>query len=387
MPVNATRALALLALTVAVAACSDSPRAPTQPPATDPTSSPTPPPDLFTTADGIRFGVELVATNLDVPWAMSFAPDGRLFVTERPGRVRILDLAARTSQLALTLDGVFTQGEAGVLGLALDPAFATNRLVYLHYTAAAGGGAVNQLVRYREVNGQLGERAVLLDGIPGATIHDGGRLRFGPDGLLYMTAGDAANQNLAQDLASYAGKILRLTRDGASAPGNAFGSPVYSYGHRNPQGLDWHPVSGDLWASEHGATGNDEVNVIDSGANYGWPVIQGTASRFDMRTPITFFNPAIAPSGTSFYRGAQFPGFANDLFVATLRGRHLLRLRIDPTSPRRIASQERLLEDRYGRIRDVVSGPDGFLYFATNNRDGRGAPTTDDDRIARLIPR
>ena len=387
MPVNAARTFALLALTVAVAACSDPPRAPTQPPPTDPTPAPTPPPDVFTTADGIRFGVELVATNLDVPWAMAFAPDGRLFVTERPGRVRILDLAGRTSLLALTLDGVFTQGEAGLLGLALDPAFATNRLVYLHYTAAVGGGAVNRLVRYREVNGQLGERALLLDGIPGATIHDGGRLRFGPDGLLYLTAGDAANQNLAQDLASYAGKILRLTRDGASAPGNAFSSPVYSYGHRNPQGLDWHPVSGDLWASEHGATGNDEVNVIDSGANYGWPVIQANASRPDMRTPVTFFDPAIAPSGTSFYRGTQFPGFANDLFVATLRGTHLLRLRIDPASPRRIASQERLLEGRYGRIRDIIGGPDGYLYFATNNRDGRGSPTADDDRIARLVPR
>ena len=376
------------ALMVASAACSDSPRPPAQPaPDPAPAPTPTPPSEVFTTGDGIRFGVELVATNLEIPWAMAFAPDGRLFVTERPGRVRILDLAARTSQLAVTLDGVFTQGEAGLLGLALDPAFATNGLVYLHYTAAVGGSAVNRLVRYREVNGQLGERALLFDGVPGATIHDGGRLRFGPDGLLYMTAGDAANQGLAQDLASYAGKILRLTRDGASAPGNAFGSPLYSYGHRNPQGLDWHPVSGDLWASEHGNTGNDEINVIDSGANYGWPVIQGNGSRPDMRTPIAFFNPAIAPSGASFYRGAQFPGFANDLFVAALRGTHLLRLRIDPASPRRIAGQERLLEGRYGRIRDVITGPDGFLYFATNNRDGRGSPVADDDRIARLVPR
>jgi aldose sugar dehydrogenase len=380
-----SRALTLLgALTVAIAACSNPPPAPAPGPAPTPTPTPS---DVFTTADGVRFAVELVATNLEVPWAMAFAPDGRLFVTERPGRVRILDLAARSSQLALTLDGVFTQGEAGLLGLALDPAFATNGLVYLHYTAATGGSAVNRLVRYREVNGQLAERALLLDGIPGATIHDGGRLRFGPDGLLYLTAGDAANQNLAQDLASYAGKILRLTREGTSPTGNAFASPVYSYGHRNPQGLDWHPLSGDLWASEHGPTGDDEINVIDSGANYGWPVIQGNATRADMRTPITFFNPAIAPSGASFYRGAQFPAFANHLFVGTLRGTHLLRLRIDPAAPRRIAGQERLLEGRYGRIRDVISGPDGFLYFATNNRDGRGSPTAEDDRIARLVPR
>jgi glucose/arabinose dehydrogenase len=371
-------------LSVATAACSDDgPESPSAP------SPPTSPPgtDVFTTSDGVRFGVETMATNLDVPWAMAFAPDGRLIVTERPGRVHIIDFAARTTQLALTLDGVFTQGEAGLLGLALDPDFATNRLVYLHYTANTGGGAVNRLVRYREVNGLLGERALLLDGVPGATIHDGGRLRFGPDGLLYMTTGDAAAQGLAQDLASYAGKILRLTRDGASPAGNPFGSPVYSYGHRNPQGLDWHPSSGDLWASEHGPTGNDEINVIDSGANYGWPVIQGSASQPDMRAPVTFFNPAVAPSGASFYRGTRFPLFANNLFVATLRGTHLLRLRIDPASPRRLLGQERLLESRYGRIRDVVSGPDGYLYFATNNRDGRGSPTAEDDRIARLVPR
>ena len=378
-------ALTLLgALAVASAACSDPPRSPTQP---SPGPEPAPSAEVFTTSDGIRFGIEPIATNLEIPWAMAFAPDGRLFVTERPGRIRILDLSARSSQLALTLDGVFTQGEAGLLGLVLDPAFAANRLVYLYYTAAVGGGAVNRLVRYREVNGQLGERAVLFDGVPGATIHDGGRLRFGPDGLLYLTAGDAANQNLAQDPASYAGKILRLTRDGTTPAGNAFGSPVYTYGHRNPQGLDWHPASGDLWASEHGNTGNDEINVIESGANYGWPVIQGNGTRPDMRTPITFFNPAIAPSGASFYRGTQFPGFANNLFVATLRGTHLLRLRLDPAVPRRIASQERLLEGRYGRIRDVITGPDGYLYFATNNRDGRGSPITEDDRIARLVPR
>jgi glucose/arabinose dehydrogenase len=380
---RATVVLVIVGALTLATACSDDSR-----PTPSPTPTPTPPAgDTFTTSDGVRFAVELVATNFEVPWAMAFAPDGRLFVTERPGRVRILDLAARSSQLALTLDDVFTQGEAGLLGLALDPGFATTRLVYLHYTAAAGGSAVNRLVRYREVAGQLGERAVLLDGIPGATIHDGGRLRFGPDGFLYVTAGDAANQNLAQDLASYAGKILRLTRDGTSPPGNAFASPVYTYGHRNPQGLDWHPVSGDLWASEHGPTGNDEINVIESGANYGWPVIQGNASRPDMRTPIAFFDPAIAPSGTSFYRGTPFPGFVNDLFVGTLRGTHLLRLRLDPSAPRRIVSQERLLDGRYGRIRDVISGPDGFLYFATNNRDGRGSPTADDDRIARLVPR
>jgi glucose/arabinose dehydrogenase len=338
---------------------------------------------VFTTQDGVRFRVETVATNLDIPWSLAFAPDRRLFVTERPGRVRILDLSARTSEVALVLDDVFAQGEAGALGLALDPNFADSRLVYLYYSARVGGGAVNRIVRYREAGGRLGERAVLVDNIPAAGIHDGGRLRFGPDGLLYATAGDAANSAFAQDLASTAGKILRLNPDGTTARGNPFSSYVYSWGHRNPQGIDWHPATGDLWASEHGNTGNDEINVIDAGANFGWPRIEAAQAMTGMQTPITFFNPAIAPSGASFYRGGVFAAFVNNLFVATLRGTHLLRLRLNPAL-RQIAAQERLLAGQFGRIRDVVSGPDGFLYFSTSN--GRGGSDATDDRIARIVP-
>ena len=318
---------------------------------------------------------------------MAFAPDGRLFITERPGRVRILDIDARTSELALTLDDVYAEGEAGLLGLALDPEFSDNRLVYLYQsTRLAGGGEVNRVVRYREAGSRLAERVVLLDNIPAARIHDGGRLRFGPDGLLYITTGDAASTSLAQDLGSTAGKILRLNRDGTTPRGNPFGSPIYSYGHRNPQRFDWHPVTGDLWASEHGSTGNDEVNVIDSAANYGWPQIEGSQTMAGMRTPLTFFSPAIAPAGASFYRGDRFPLFANNLFIGTLRGTHLLRLVVDSSPQRHIVSQERLLDGRFGRIRDVVTGPDGYLYFCTNNRDGRGSPTSTDDRIVRLVP-
>jgi glucose/arabinose dehydrogenase len=341
--------------------------------------------EVFSTSDGVRFRVEVVVKGLEIPWSLVFAPDGRLFVPERHGRVRIVDIARSTSELALTLDDVFTDGEAGLLGLALDPAFTSNRLLYLYYSSRTSRGAVNRVVRYRESGGRLGEPVVLLDDIPANTIHDGGRLRFGPDGLLYITTGDAANEELAQDVTSYAGKILRLNPDGTTPRGNPFSSPVYSYGHRNPQGLDWHPATGDLWASEHGATGNDEINVIESGANYGWPRIQAAQTLPGMREPITFYNPAVAPSGASFYRGQRFPQFTNNLFVATLRGTLLLRLRIDP-SARRLIGQERLLEGQFGRIRDVVTGPDGYLYFSTNNRDGRGNPTSDDDRIARLVP-
>ena len=342
---------------------------------------------VFTTQDGVRFRVEVVVSNLEIPWSLVLAPDGRLFVTERPGRVRIIDLVRRTSELALTLEDVFAQGEAGLLGLALDPTFTSNGLVYLYYSArTSGGGAVNRVARYRESGGILAERALLLDNIPANVIHDGGRLRFGPDGLLYITTGDAANEQLAQDLASLAGKILRINADGTTPRGNPFSSPIYSYGHRNPQGLDWHPASGDLWESEHGATGNDEINVVDAGANYGWPRIEGSQTMSGMREPIAFYNPAVAPSGASFYRGQRFPQFTNNLFIGTLRGTHLLRLRVDPTSPRQIAAQERLVEGQFGRIRDVVAGLDGYLYLCTNNRDGRGNPISGDDRIARLVP-
>jgi glucose/arabinose dehydrogenase len=369
--------------TLSPQACSTRERAPTNP--TTPATPTAPSVEVFTTEDGVRFVVETPVSALEVPWSMAFAPDGRLFLTERAGRVRILSLSAMSSELAMTLDGVFTQGEAGLLGLALDPEFAQTRFVYLYYSAAVGGSAVNRVVRYREAASRLTDRVVLFDNIPAATIHHGGRLRFGPDGLLYVTVGDAANTGLAQDLGSYAGKILRLNRDGTAPRENPFSSPIYSYGHRNPQGLDWHPTTGELWASEHGPTGNDEINQIRAGANYGWPRIEAAATMPGMETPITFFNPAIAPSGASFYRGTRFPLFANNLFVATLRGTHLLRLRIDPAA-RRVLSQERLIDGRFGRLRDVQTGPDGALYVLTNNRDGRGSPVATDDRLLRIVP-
>ena len=361
-------------------ACSRS-ETPSSPSPTPPT---TPSPEVFTTQDGVRFVVEAPVSALDVPWSMAFAPDNRLVLTERAGRVRILNIATMTAELALTLDGVFTQSEAGLLGIALDPDFTQNRQVYLYYTAVAGAGAVNRVLRFRETGNRLTDRVTLLDNLPAASIHDGGRLRFGPDRLLYITTGDAANTSLAQDPASYAGKILRLNTDGTSPRDNPFSSPVFSYGHRNPQGLDWHPTTADLWASEHGNSGNDEINLIRGGINYGWPRIEGAATMPGMQPPAAFFTPAIAPSGASFYRGSRFPQFADNLFVATLRGTHLLRLRVNAAG--QVTSQERLLEGRFGRLRDVQVGPDGALYILTNNRDGRGNPATTDDRLLRIVP-
>ncbi len=373
-------------LVAAGAACGDSPRTPAPSPAPGP--GPAPGGEVLTAADGTRFGVEVVATNLQIPWAMAFAPDGRLFFTERPGRVRVLQNGQVLAAPALEIDDVAAVGEGGVLGLALHPRFAETRHVFVAYTARLpGGGRENRIVRYREVGNMLAERAVILDRIPAADIHDGARVRFGPDGRLYVTMGDVAQPSVAQDLASLNGKILRINDDGSVPADNPFGSPVYSYGHRNPQGIDWQPVSGDLWATEHGQTGNDELNRIDAGRNYGWPAIEADQTRAGMETPVLFFTPAVAPSGASFYTGTAIAGFRNNLFIATLRGLHLHRVRFDPAAPRRVAATERLLEGRFGRIRDVVTGPDGALYFCTSNRDGRTTPVAEDDRIVRIVPR
>jgi glucose/arabinose dehydrogenase len=362
-------------------ACSPSPAPPQNPDTPTPPNIPT---TTFTAADGTRFGVQIHLTRLVVPWSLAFAPDGRLFIAERPGRVRIVQNGQLIEDPALVLDDVFAEGEAGLLGMALHPDFAQNRFVYLVYTARVGSGQVNRLVRYREVNQRLGERAVLVDNIRAATIHDGARLRFGPDGLLYMSMGDAADTSTSQNLGSLNGKLLRFTDEGRTPPGNPFTSPIWSYGHRNPQGFDWAP-NGDLWESEHGPTGNDEINLIQPGGNFGWPVITGGQTRAGMITPVLFFSPSIAPSGASFYRGTAIAGFRDNLFVTTLAGMSLLRVRFDPADPRRVLANERLLQGLYGRLRDVVSGPDGALYVSTSNRDGRNTPVADDDRVLRIV--
>jgi len=341
----------------------------------------------FTTREGVRLGVQILATNLDVPWSLAFAPDGRLFFTERTGAVRVMQDGRLLPTPALRLADVAAIGEAGVLGLTLDPQFSQNHFVYLAYTGfAPDGHAVNRLVRYRESNNTLGERAVLVDNIQASSTHDGGRIRFGPDGSLYWTMGDAAVPLNAQRLSHMNGKILRFNPDGTTPSDNPYGSPVWTWGHRNPQGLDWNPLTGDAWATEHGQSGNDELNLIRKGRNYGWPVIEGTQSRPDMETPVLAFTPSIAPSGLSFYRSTRMPPFRNDIFFATLRGMHIHRVVLDTNDRTRIAATERWLEGRFGRIRDVVTGPDGALYFCTSNRDGRTSPVATDDRIARIVP-
>ncbi len=329
--------------------------------------------------------VSPVVTNLDTPWALAFAPDGRLFFTERPGRVRVVKDGNLLESPVITLP-VQETAEGGVMGLAVDPGFPDQPYLYVMYSYQGGEGTLNRVARLRLDGDRASEDSVLLDGIPGANIHNGGRVKFGPDGLLYITTGDAASSETAQDPQSLSGKILRIARDGSTPQDNPFpNSPVYSLGHRNPQGLAWQPRTGRLYATEHGPTGNDEVNLIEAGGNYGWPQAEGE-QHGGFNAPLVVYSTAIAPTGAVFYNHEAIPQWTGDLFFTTLRGEHLHRIRLDPGDPSRVLEQERLYQGEYGRLRDVVLGPDGALYVATSNRDGRGSPGPDDDRILRIGP-
>jgi glucose/arabinose dehydrogenase len=362
----------------------------TEPPTETPQPTATTPPSPTVAPTAAVPNVEIWVTGLDVPWELAFAPDGRIFVTERGGRIRIIEGGKLLPQPWMVLD-VAATGEGGLLGLALDPDFASNGFVYVAYTTRAGAGLQNRLVRLREdpaTHTGVMDR-VLLDGIPGNVFHDGGRVKFGPDGKLYWTMGDAQNGALAQDVNSLNGKILRLNPDGTIPDDNPFpGSPVYSYGHRNPQGLAWQPGTGRLYETEHGPSGTplccrDELNLIEPGKNYGWPTITGDQTHAGMVSPVlqSGNNVTWAPSGATFVTSGPWAG---SLLFAGLRGESLYRVVLDPTDPRRVIQFERLFAQKYGRLRDVVEGPDGALYVLTNNLDGRGVPTADGDRVLRL---
>lgn len=275
----------------------------------------------------------------------------------------------------LTLAEVAHRGEGGLLGIAVHPEFGQNQFIYVYHTYEEGGALRNRVVRFRMEGRTLVNPEVIISGIPGAGNHNGGRLKFGPEGRLYVTTGDARAPDSAQEPDSLAGKILRLNDDGAVPADNPFpGSPVYSLGHRNPQGLAW-DRQGRLWATEHGSAATDELNLIRPGGNYGWPVIRGDETAPGMESPVLQSGRQTwAPSGTAFAGGS--------LYFAGLRSQGLFEVVMEDGE----VNLRRHLEKNFGRLRAVVTGPDGFLYLLTSNRDGRGVPGGDDDQIIRLNP-
>lgn len=334
--------------------------------------------------------VETVAKDLEIPWAIAFSSDERIFFTERVGKLRVIEDGQLNPEPLIALD--VGRGEGGLLGLSLDPSFEENHYLYLYQTYNDFLSTFNKVVRYTENNNSLSDETILLDKIPGAAYHDGGRIRFGPDNKIYITTGDAGDYNLSQDLNSLAGKILRMNPDGTIPEDNPFGdSLVYSYGHRNPQGLDWHLKSGKIVATEHGPTGekgraHDEVNIIEPGKNYGWPEIVGDETAEEMESPLLQTGQNTwAPSGASFYNSDNIPEWEGKYFIATLRGNHLRMLDIDMENGI-VLSSEALFEGKFGRLRDASLGPDGNLYVLTSNRDGRGGSAPNDDKILRIVP-
>lgn len=340
-----------------------------------------------------RFKVEKVAGGLEVPWSIVWAPGGRMIFTERPGRVRVIEKGALNPKPLFVVSDVEKSGESGLMSVALHPQFSSNHFLYLSYAYSSGGVRV-RVARYRETPEGLVDRKVIIENLPAAQFHAGCRIRFGPDGKLYVTTGDATRRELAQKLDSLAGKTLRLNDDGTVPQDNPFvGQPnakpeIWSLGHRNAQGMDWQPDSNLMFQTEHGPSGfdgpegGDEINIVEKGKNYGWPLIHHTQSRPGLESPVVEYTPACAPASGMFYRGSAFPKFKGNFFLGCLRGEMLVRVVFDG---RRLAGQEGIVKD-YGRIRDVAEGPDGYLYFSTSNRDGRGKPAEDDDRIMRIVP-
>lgn len=320
---------------------------------------------------------EIIAQDLEIPWETVFLPNGDTLITQRPGTLKRIG----QNEQVYDISGVVHVGEGGLMGLALHPDFRENSYLYLYLTTKTGDALINRVERYKLVNDNLTDRKIILDNIPGASTHDGGRIDFGPDGKLYITTGDAQQPSNAQNTSSLAGKILRLNDDGSVPGDNPFGNPVYSYGHRNPQGIAWDD-KGRLWSVEHGPsgleTGHDEINFIVKGGNYGWPTIRGDEHAEGMIKPVAHSGSeeTWAPAGVAFYDGS--------LFFAGLRGESLYEARIESESK---VSLKAHLRGTYGRLRGVRLNPDNKLYLTTSNRDGRGDVMPGDDKVIVIDPR
>jgi glucose/arabinose dehydrogenase len=329
------------------------------------------PPTTAPTAQGNPRVIGTVASGLEVPWGLGFLPDGSALVTERDSG-RILRIADGKATEVGRIDETRAQGEAGLLGLAVSPTYATDQRIFV-YTSTDSD---NRVLRLRYADGHLGAPKAILTDIPRGFIHDGGRLAFGPDGFLYVATGETGDRDLAQDEGTRAGKILRITQDGKPAPGNPDpGSVIWTLGHRNVQGLAFDD-GGRLWASEFGQDTWDELNLIEKGTNYGWPLVEGRGSIAGYRNPQVVWRTSDAsPSGLAFTDG--------HLWLASLRGQRLWRIDVEG---RKASHAVDFFVGRYGRMRTVAVAPDGNLWVTTSNRDGRGDPRSGDDRILLVSP-
>ena len=337
-----------------------------------------------------NINVQVWQQNLDVPWELVFLPESnRALVTERDGRV--LEIIDDELQSEVYLDlNIDSRGEGGLMGMTHHPDFPEEPYIYLMYTYTNNNGNLyNRVSRFQDQNHQGVEEEIIIDQLPAGNYHDGGRIAFGPDKMLYITTGDTFNREIAQNLDNLGGKILRLTPEGKIPEDNPFKkSPVYSLGHRNPQGLAWHPKTEELFISDHGPSGEeglqakDRIKVVEAGSNFGWPDKIGYFEDGEYANPLIMWEKAVPPSGMTFYQGK--------LYVGTLRTRSLARISLSRKNDNfEVEKIEHLFNDgqgssSYGRIRTAVAGPDGYLYFLINNRDGRGNPRENDDKILRF---
>ena len=334
-----------------------------------------------------RFEAVVLAEDLKNPWGLAFLPDGRMLITERPGRLRVFEDGKGLSKPVSGVPVVAARGQGGLLDIVLHPDYAANGWIYMSYAMPHDGGARTAVGRARLDGGALRDlETVFVAKNPGSGgVHFGSRLAFDADGKLYVSVGERGNANQAQNPKNHNGTVLRLNDDGSIPSDNPFVgrndalASIFTYGHRNPQGMFRHPARGEIWVHEHGPQGGDEINRLVGGANYGWPVVtfgrsyagfpigEG-ASKDGMEPPLHHWTPSIAPSGMAFYDGDAFPRWRGNLFVGSLKFRYLARLVLDGT---RVVSEERLIERDFGRVRDVRQGPDGMIYVLTDESDGQ----------------
>lgn len=335
-----------------------------------------------------------MASGLDNPWSLVFAPDGRLFFTEPPGRLRVIQNGALVAQPLLDITGLTPGFEAGLTGMDLDPNFAANGLAYIHYCTQLSDGLHCRVQRIVISGGTASLDVVLFEYVSQNPDHTGGRLIVGPDHLLYLSTGDHDSPATSQDITSMSGKVIRMNLDGTPAAGNPFpqNPMVYALGFRDPQGLAF-DSSGQLYGTDHGPVSNDEVNIILAGGNYGWPTCVGICGNPAFVDPVKLFNPqTAAPSGATFYRGSVIPGWNGSMLFACLGlagnnfAHHVHQLFFNAPGGRTVVAEQILWQNRFGRIRDVVEGPDGFLYFSTSNKHTSVTGNPGDDRIVRAKP-